>query len=300
MLLAVAVAHGEDPIGVVSIGGSAGMSGYALGDVNRRIEGPGDEFIDERGWTPLDPIQFGWTFIGDVKFPVPMTRSFFVSAGYGVSSGNSGGRDYNELLSVDVSQTAYHARLLYALPWRFQRNVRLFVSGGPLLITEQKVEASHTHRSSAGGSQEEQSVRLEQVVYSGDGIGWQVGASAEYMIQDRVTLSFDLGYRHASVEYKDWTSMEGVTISETGGAGSVAYDDGTFSDERLSLTSSYVGHGFLDWPGTEQQAEINLDNIFLDEVAGPYIGYLQPVDVKDMGIDLSGIQFHLGLRVYFF
>jgi opacity protein-like surface antigen len=300
MLLAVAAVHGEDPVGVISLGGSAGMSGYGLGDVNRRIQGPGAEFVNERGWTPLDPIRFGWTFLGDVKYPVPMTRSFFVSAGYGVSSGSSGGRDYNELLSVDVSQTAYHARLLYVLPWRFHRNVRLFVDGGPLFIKEQKVEASHTHRSSAGGSQEQQSVRLEKVTYSGSGIGWQIGTSAEYMVQDRVTLCFDLGYRHASVDYKDWNSMKSVTISETGGAGSVGYEDGTFSDERLSLTSSYVGHAFLDWTGTEQQAEVNLDNTFLDGVAGPYIGYLKAVDVKDMGIDLSGIQFHLGLRLYFF
>jgi len=301
-LLAVTAARGEDPVGVISIGGSAGVSGYALGDVNRRIQGPGDAFIREHGWTPLDPIRFGWTFLGDVKYPVPMTRSFFVTAGYGLSSGSSGGRDYNELLSVDVSQTAYHARLLYVLPWRFHRNVRLFAGGGPLIIAEQKVEASHTHRSSAGGAQEEQSVRVEKVVYSGDGVGWQIGAAAEYMIQDRVTLSFDVGYRHASVDYdyRNWNSAEDVTISETGGAGSVAYDDGTYSDERLSLTSSYVGHGFLDWDGTALQAEINLDNTFLDGVAGPYIGYLRPVDVKDMGIDLSGIQFHLGLRLYFF
>lgn len=300
MLFAVAAAHGEDPVGVLSVGGSAGLSGYALGDVNDRIQGPGAAFIRERGWTPLDPIRFGWTFLGDLKYPVPLTRSFFVSAGFGVSSGSSGGRDYNELLSVDVSQAAYHARLLYALPWRFHRNVRLFVGGGPLIITEQKVEASHTHRSSAGGAQEEQSVRLEKVVYSGDGLGWQIGASAEYMIQDRVTLSFDLAYRYASIEYKDWNPTESVTISETGGSGSVAYDDGTYSDERLSLTSSYVGHGFLDWTGTEQQAEVNLDNTFLDGVAGPYIGYLKAVDVEEMGIDLSGIQFHLGLRLYFF
>jgi hypothetical protein len=306
LLLAAPTVHGEDPIGWLSIGGNAGISGYALNDVNQRIQGPGDEFIREKGWTQLEPISFGWTFLGELKFPVPLTRSFFVSAGYGVSSGNTGGQDYNELLSVSVRQKAYHARLLYTLPWRFHRNVRLFVGGGPLIITKQEVEASHTHRSSAGGSQQTRSERLEKVVYSGDGTGWQFGAVAEYMIQDRVTLSFDIAYRLANLDYKDWTPTKNVTITETGGSGSVQYSDDTFSDERLSLTSSYVGHGFLDWPRTRQEAEANLDEVFVPQnsghepEAGPYVGYLVPVDVKEMGIDLSGIQFHIGLRLYFF
>jgi hypothetical protein len=307
VFLAVPATRAEDPVGWLSIGGNAGLSGFKLGDVNRRITGAGNEFLQDptRAWTPMDEIRSGWTFWADAKIPVPMTRSFFLSGGYGVSSGSSGGKDYNELITVKARQKAYHARVLYVIPWRFNRNVRLFAGGGPLIIREQSVEASHTHRSSAGGSQQTQTSREERVRYVASGLGWTVGAAAEYMIQDRLSLSVDVGYRLANLDYSDWTSQSDVTISETGGTGGVEFTDGTTSGERLSLNNSYVGHAFLDWDGTRLEAEANQDVVFVPQSggqpeAGPYVGYLKPLAPADIGIDLSGFQLQIGLRLYIF
>jgi hypothetical protein len=305
MLLAGSATRAEDPVGWLSIGGNAGLSGFKLDDVNKRIQGAGDAFIAEKGWTALDPISSGWTFWADAKIPVPMTRSFFVTGGYGVSTGSSGGKDYNELITVKAKQKAYHARVLYVVPWRFNRNVRLFVGGGPLIISEQSIDASHIHRSSAGGTQQQRSEREERVRYVASGLGWMLGAAAEYMIQDRLTLSVDIGYRFANLDYKDWTPQGNVTITEKGGAGSVEYSDGTTSHERLSLNSSYVGHAFLDWDGTRLEAEANQDVVFVPQTgglaeAGPYVGYLQALPPADLGIDLSGFQLQIGLRLYLF
>jgi hypothetical protein len=294
MLLAGSATRAEDPVGWLSIGGNAGLSGFKLDDVNKRIQGAGDAFIAEKGWTSLDPIGSGWTFWADAKIPVPMTRSFFLTGGYGVSSGSSGGKDYNELITVKAQQKAYHARVLYALPWRFNRNVRLFVGGGPLIIAEQSVDASHVHRSSAGGSQQQRVEREERVRYVADGLGWMFGAAAEYMIQDRLTLSVDVGYRIANLDYKNWTPQSDVTITDTNAT--VTEDCGS-TVERLSSENSYVGHAFLDWQMTERAGEGEASCL---TKYGPNLIYAQPLAPADLGIDLSGFQLQIGLRLYLF
>jgi hypothetical protein len=303
ILLALPAAMAEDPVGWLSLGGSGGISGYALGDVNRRIEGAGNAFTAERGWTPLSPIRFGWTFFADAKVPVPYLRSVFLTAGYGVSSGSTSGPDSNELLEVGVKQKALHARLLYALPWRFHKDVRLFVGGGLLSVREQRVEASHTHRNIAGGTgQYVETERLERVRYQGSGVGALFGAAAEYMVQDRITLCVDVGYRIADISYKDWSATDDVTITETGDP-TVYEGDQSTSEDRLSLLNSYVGHAFLDWDATRDAAR-GMDRLFEPlngaPVAGPKKIHLQPVDGADLGIDLTGFQLQLGLRIYLF
>ncbi len=294
MLCAGSATRAEDPVGWLSIGGNAGLSGLRLNDVNARIRGAGDAFIAEKGWSQLDEIHTGWTFWADAKIPVPMTRSFFVTGGYGITTGKSGGEDYNELIEVKAKQKAYHARVLYVVPWRFNRNVRLFVGGGPLFISEQSVTATHTHRTPAEGSQNRQSERLEEVRYVGDGVGWTFGAAAEYMIQDRVTLSVDVGYRLANVEYKEWTPNGNVTITDTD---VVELPNCETNVQRLNQQESYVGHAFLDWRATE---EAGFDDQNCLAGYGPNLVYLQPLAPGDIGIDLSGWQLQIGLRLYLF
>jgi opacity protein-like surface antigen len=280
----------EDPIGRISLGGSGGYSSYQLSDVNDRVK-VGNDFLDERGWTSMDQLGFGWSFWADIMFPVPRLDFLFISGGYGTTSGSTGGLDYNELITVAVSQKAYHARLLYVLPFRFHENIRLFVGGGPLFIQEQELRATHTRRTSqGGGSGTETHERTEEVFYRGSGTGWQFGIAAEYMVQDHLTFCMDLGYRWADVTSADWTAADNVLISDTGPA---EFSDGTTTLERLDYENSYILRGFLDENAT-MNAKVG------DEIEyGPHFNHLRPVPADDLGINLSGIQIQLGLRFYF-
>jgi hypothetical protein len=305
-------AHADDPIGRISIGGSGGISFYGLKDVNDRIEGDGNDFLSSLDWTELDALRLGWAFwgdlkvklpLGDLEIPVPFTDSrlpvdLYLGGGVGTSSGVTGGKDYNELIEVEAAQQAFHIRLLYALPWRIQEDTRLFVGGGPLIISEQKVTATHTHRSVTGGTSSIRTTeRTEEVSYTGDGLGWQLGMAAEYMIQDRMTLVLDLTYRWANVEYGSWSSESDLHIADTD---PVDFGDGSTSLERLQRERSYVFHGFLDWEETEERERaLGLGNELHEY--GPYIGpsVLVPLRAGDLGIDLSGFQIHAGFRLYF-
>lgn len=294
VLLVVPAPFAEDPIGRISLGGSGGFSTYQLSDVNDRV-GLGNDWLREQGWTTIDQLKNGWTFWADLKIPVPMIADLFVTGGYGVSSGSTGGPDSNELITIDVSQEAYHARLLYVLPLRPHEDVRLFFGGGPLLIQKQEVRASHTNRTSAGGGSGATSERTEEVYYSGDGLGWQLGLAAEYMIQDHLTLSVDVGYRWVDVEYGAWTADENVIIKDTDPA---EFGDQTTELDRLGRDNSYVLGSFLDPDATMENEwnSLGQDNQY---PYGPARSYLERVPEGELRIDLSGLQIHIGLRFYF-
>ncbi len=302
ILLCVPGSRGDDPIGRISLGASGGFSTYALGKVNDRIETQGNNWLEEKDWHELDPLKHGWTFWADLKVPVPLDLvgvrevlgiplDFYLSGGYGVSSGTSGGQDYNELIEVKGEQTAVHGRLLYVLPWRFQEDTRIFVGGGPLFISEQKVTATHTSRRSAGvGQTTQETRRMEEVYYKGDGTGFLAGVAMEYLMSDRLTLSIDLGYRWAKVDYGTWGSRQNMTIEDSDVV--VFTSDQTTSLVRLRRDSSYVLHGFLDEEATSRAEEPT------PHTYGPHLDQLAPLSRDDLNIDLTGAQIHVGFRVY--
>jgi len=295
LVFAVSAARAEDPIGRISLGGSGGLSTYALSDVNERIDAGNRFLADERDWTTVDPLRRGWTFWADLKLPVPMLDFLFVTGGYGVSSGSSTGPDYNELITTSVSQEAYHARVLYLLPFRPQEDTRLFAGGGPLFIQKQEVRTLHTRRSSAGGtSGTEMSERTEEVYFNGQGLGWQFGVAAEYMLQDYMTLAIDLGYRWAGLDQEDWSAERNVIIEDTDPAEFI--EDGTSGLDRLDRDHSYILNSFLDRRATEER-ELQVAGRL--HQYGPHRSHMMPVAPADLGIDLSGLQVHLGVRFYF-
>lgn len=278
-------AWAADPIGRISFGGSGGISGYALGDVNDRIQNAGNRFLEVTHQPPLrglDRLGYGWTFWADVKVPVPMVHSFYLSGGYGVSSGGTQGPDVDNILTVDASQAAYHARLLYLIPWRLQQSTRLFVGGGPLFITSQKVVAKQENRSILN---EEWS---EEIFYEGSGLGWQAGLITEYMVQDHMTICLDIGYRSASLDYDTWTAQDNVSIHVPPTAETEEYN-------RLHYAESYPGHVFLNWDATVAAGG---DDPLLEQF-GPHREYLQPLTKDELGLDMSGVMLHIGLRFYF-
>lgn len=304
VLLCAPASRADDPIGRFSLGASGGYSTYALSSVNDRIEGAGNDWLEEeKDWNTLDPLNHGWTFWADLQVPLPLDRigvtevfgiplDFLVTGGYGFTSGLSGGQDYNELIEVKAEQTAVHARLMYILPWRFHEDVRLFAGGGPLFISEQKLTATHTSRRSAGvGQTTQETRRIEEVTYKGDGSGLQAGLAAEYLLTDRLTLAVDLSYRWASVDYTTWSSREDVSIEDTN---EVVFDDQTTSLERLRRDSSYVLHGFLDAEATGIAETISGGA----HVYGPHLDQVKPLSPDDLDIDLSGVQIHIGFRIY--
>jgi len=282
-----APAWADDPIGRLSLGGSGGFSDYGLADLNDRIEGVGNEFLEEehrprlRG---LDPLERGWTFWADVKLPVPLLPFFFVSGGYGVSSGKTDGPDVDNVLEVEAAQETFHLRLLYVLPFRFQEDTRLFVGGGPLLIQNQEVSVTQTNR------EVRDEEWTEKITYSGSGLGWQFGVAAEYMIQDRMTLCFDLAYRLADLDYDGWSADEDVEITLPPSAVAEEVD-------RLHYEDSYPGRLFLDWDETIEKAPPS-DRDELEEF-GPNRAYLVPLSKDEFGLDLSGFQIQIGFRFYF-
>jgi hypothetical protein len=278
-------AWAADPIGRISFGGSGGISGFALGDVNDRIQNAGNRFLEVTHQPPLrglDRLSYGWTFWADVKMPVPMLRSFYLTGGYGVSSGGTQGPDVDNILTVDAKQTAYHMRLLYLVPFRLQQSTRLFVGGGPLFITSQKVIAKQENRSTLNEEW------TEEIFYEGSGLGWQAGLVTEYMIQDHMTLALDLGYRSASLKYDTWTAQDNVTIRVPPTAESEEYN-------RLHYAESYPGHVFLNWDATVAAGS---DDPLLEQF-GPHREYLQPLTKDELGLDMSGMTLHIGLRFYF-
>jgi hypothetical protein len=278
-------ASAEDPIGRISVGASGGISDYLLADINDRITNQGNTFLEVDHLPPLrglDRLDFGWAFWADAKFQLPMLPFLFVSAGYGTSSGSTQSPDVDNVLKVEVSQRASHLRVLYVLPFRFQKDTRLFLGGGPLFIHKQEAVASQTNRT----NRDEQ--WSESITYSGSGMGWQVGLCAEYMLQDRVTLCADLAYRFANLEYDSWSSEDDVDIV-------LPVTAETDEHDRLHYLDSYPGHVFLDWAATEQAGS----NDQLLTTFGPHREYLEPLDRDEIGIDMSGVSFHLGFRFYF-
>lgn len=287
-------ARAEDPIGRISLGVSGGISDYLLKDVNSRLENEGNHYlVEERGTgdlaevsplKALSPLEFGWTFWADLKAPVPFVDFLYLSAGYGISSGSSDGPDVDNVLEIKASQRAYHLRLLYVLPFRFQEDTRLFFGGGPLIINEQEVIASQTNRTVRDETW------TEEIRYSGSGLGWQVGLSAEYMMQDHMTLVVDLGYRFANLDYESWSAEENVTLTLPPTAETDEYD-------RLHYQESYPGRVFLDWDATIDAAPAtDLERLHL---FGPNREYLQELSKDQLGLDMSGAMVHIGLRFYF-
>ncbi len=290
-------ASAEDPIGHISLGGSAGYSAYALGDVRTRMDA-GNTLLASRHWATLDPLKRGWTFWADGKIPVPFLNSLFLEGGYGVSSGESKGPDIEKQLSVSVLQKAWHGRLLWVLPWRFQEDTRLFVGGGPLIIQHQEVECIYEHLP----AEAKNPVRTERVRFWGSGMGWQAGVAAEYMIQDHLTLALDLGYRSANLAYKYW-EVE-VTDTDPERANDVPRLARDYDNEKTGDLSEIKAKGF--WPdgGYVFRAFFDVEKTEAREgqykgELGPDLRLLIPVAKEDLHIDMSGFQMHLGLRIYF-
>jgi hypothetical protein len=259
-----------------------------------------------RDWSPLEHLTYGWTFWGDVRVPVPLSwvgveelygvpLEFFLSAGYSSSSGTTGGRDYNELIEVETTQEAYLLRLYYVVPWKFLDDVRLFAGGGPLMISDQTLTATHTHRPVDTGQGAQQATdRMEQVTYSGSGLGWQLGLTAEYLIQDRITLALDLAYRWAMVDH-DYDPLsgerfDGVAITDPFPEFA---DESPSGAERLGRDNSYLLHTFLNGPESEANEPVRHDY-------GPWMGNVVGLGKNEIDMDMTGFQIHLGFRFYFF
>ncbi|MBM3317876.1 MAG: outer membrane beta-barrel protein [Candidatus Eisenbacteria bacterium] len=291
--MGAAPATAEDPIGRISLGGSGGFSSYLLSDLNSRIANQGNHYLSrERGVEPLQtvsplkelsPLEFGWTFWADLKVPVPFVDFLFLSGGYGSSSGATEGPDVDDILRIEARQTAFHARLLYVPPFRFQEDTRLFIGGGPLFIRNQEVTASQTNRTNKDAQW------TEEITYSGSGTGWQVGLAAEYMIQDHMTLCVDLGYRFANLQYDSWSPDANVKIRVPMTAETEEYD-------RLHYRESYPGRVFLNWDATIAAAPATDYERLLQ--FGPNREYLQALTREQLGLDMSGMMLHIGLRFY--
>ncbi len=304
LLSVVSISQADDPIGRISFGASGGFSSYALESVNSRISHDGSDFLDLKGWEPIDNFKHGWTFwtdlriplpLGEMTMPLPLTSyrlpvELSIAGGIGTSSGATTGPSSNELLEIEGKQSYYHARLLYTLPFRPMEDMRIFIGGGPLIISDQELVVRHTARDAAANYQ-----RVEQVTYSGDGLGWQLGLAVEYMAHDYITLAFDFAYRWARLDYSNWSPDKSIVITDSDPI-SLPSEGGieTTNVERLYRDDSYILQGFLDWETVADMEESSGVHEY-----GPYIGMLQPLRPSNLDLDFTGVQVHLGFRFYF-
>lgn len=303
LLCAVPAAQADEPIGLISFGGGGIFASLAMGDVNDRITNEGNAFAISRNdegpkasWDPMNELNRGWGYWGEVTLQVPFTgdlpdylaERLFLQGRYGGLSGASGPEDYNQRIEVEGTQEVLGFRLLYKLPYTFHDNLRLMPNLGLSLIRSQDLTISHTSRSSTGGGSAADLIeRTEEVVYSGDGSGYNAGILLEYTLQDRLALTLDLGYQWANVEYNDWE----LNIEDTEG------DQERQAFDRLHDPLSYVYHGFMDVAATERNDPGDDPNF---EEYGPHRAQLVPLSPSQLNIDMSGVQARLGFRFYFF
>ena len=292
-------ARADEPIGLISFGGGGAFASLAMGDVNDRIVNEGNAFVISRNdegpkasWDAMEKLQQGWGFWGELTVQVPFTESLpayladrlFVQGRYIGLSGSSGPQDYNQRIEVKGIQEALGFRFMYKLPYTFHDDLRIMPALGLLMIRNQELDITHTSRSSTGGGTASDIIeRTEAVNYSGDGSGFDAGIILEYALQDRFSLTLDLGYQWANVEYKEWT----LSIEDTEG------DQDRQALDRLHTSTSYVYHAFMDEAIDPGASDPNF------ELYGPHRSQWVPLSPSQLNIDMSGVQARLGFRFYF-
>ncbi len=251
-----------DPTARVSIAGMLGASSLGMGDVNDQIN-RGNAFLADQDWIELDEIKRGFNFGWEVRSTV--SGPFAGSLGGGLLSASSS-VDFDQVIDVKPSATFYRARLDYMLPFRPKPSIRMFVGGGPLFLTDAKVEATHEARTVDGGVQ-----RVDSATISGSSVGFEGLLAVEMVFNERITLVLDGGYRLAKASGDDMEWKASRVANPV-----LDRDEDDVPDGLELGQESYLRHAFLDGNRVTPQVQGSQD------------------------IDFSGAQANVGLRFYLF
>jgi hypothetical protein len=290
LVAAAAAAYAQAPKGRVSLTAQVGGCLPSLSDVNKDIR-LGNQALTRYGWSTVDEIGFGYTFTGDLRARVygPLTLSLGVGRTFAGSNIN-----FDEVISVTARASFYHVRAFYDLPFKPMPKMTLRIGGGPVFVTNARVNVRHERRGVDGGTQ-----WVESATFSAKGTGAHALIESELMLNQKTTLVIDLGYRSMKLDrsgngndFRDW-KRAGVSNErgDTDGDGIVNVYD--LQDGRNNAIGNeqkgYISASFLEVPVAPDGLPIEIGD-------GRAL-----VHVRDLGkIDFSGPQGSVGLRFYLF
>ncbi len=259
-----------DPTARFSLTGQLGATSLAMGTVNDEID-RGNVYMRSQRWDTLDNLGSGFNFIYDVR--ADLFGPWMLSFGGG-STIASTGVDFDEVIDIKPSASFLQARIFYRIPWRPFENVRFCVGGGGVMATSAELEITHEHRTVEAGI-----LRRESLTFDGTGAGVVAAFEAELVLNERFTLAGDLGYRGLKVDIDsdsyEWsiTNVDDPAVDRDG-------DD--VPEGRDLSDRSFLRNAFIDPIQANDQEDVELFR------------------TVPMELDYSGVQAHVGLRVYLF
>ncbi|MFN8546847.1 MAG: hypothetical protein U0527_02455 [Candidatus Eisenbacteria bacterium] len=256
-------AEAVEPTARVSLTGGLGAVAVAAKDLNDEID-RGNRFAARQDWISLDNLNHAFNFNWDLRSA--LAGPFTLGVGGGVTSMRSR-VDFDQVIEVHARGNLYHLHLEYLLPWSPRpSSVRLFGVGGPLLLSNAKVDVTHQARTADGGV-----LRQDDMTISGSSVGAEVMLAAEMIFSERVTFVADFGYRYAKA-----------------------------NGDKFTWHASRVADPLLDrdGDGTRDGEELGAESYLLESfLTGDRWA---PRQNKDIDLDFSGPQANVGLRFYLF
>ncbi len=285
-----ATADAQAPKGRVSVTAQAGGCLPALDDVNHDID-LGNQALQRYGWSSMDEITFGYTFVGDLRARVYGPISLSVGGGQSYAQTDI---NFDQVISCKPKVAFYHFRAFYDLPFKPMPKMFLRVGGGLLSAGSAEVAVKHERRNVDGGTQ-----WIEEATFKAKGTGAQALIESELMLNQKTTLVIDLGYRLLDLDlegneadFRDWSRSEVETPLGDLDDDEILniYDLADSRDTEAGRTQQgYLSASFLEVPVDLAGRPIDIG------------GGRAEVRVRGMRtIDFSGPQVSVGLRFYLF
>ncbi len=304
----------EDPEGNVWVWFRPGGIYTDLGTGNDFIDA-GNEIFEDQGWATLD--SFHLTYDVSAEVHANITERVTAYGGYGSTFG-SVTQNFDRVISAEVSGNPITGGVLYRVPlpdsWRDAvENLDVFAGAGVVYMSnfEYRVrdEDLKTDREF-----------LEERIFSGDGLGFELRLNAEYFLSPKFTMMAGFSYR--ALTASDLTHE--VRVSNPNVFNPTEDDDG--DGIRNDRDPDYLGENLIEGSGNFQRmygrpipdpenegefiwsrpADRFLEpfykfdpGAFANEAAPAALrGIYDPSAKFDM--ELSGIQLRIGLSYYIF
>lgn len=251
-----------------SISGQVGIGGTSMGEVNDDIR-RANAFLSRQNWRNVDEISSAFVFRGDIRANV--VGPWLVTVGISRFTASSG-VDFDQVIDVKPSASAYRATLSYQLPFWIKDKLRFALGAGIDYVTNAKMEISHEHRNVEAGT-----LRMESLRYEGNGAGGHGLLESELLVGESASIVADVGWRQLVVKtdsyrWKIDNVATGVPDQD---------NDGVPNGDDLSDVS-FIRHGFLPSELINSPGDIRS---------------LAPTEPE---LDFSGVHANVGLRFYIF
>ncbi len=274
-----------EPRARVSLAGTIGVSSYSMSDVNNRIDA-GNQYLKEQGWDQLGDLKSGYNFTGDLR--IRLTGPFSLSLGAGTTSGRSR-KEFDQIFTVDSKTPFYQAAAVYRLPIPLVANTIFRVGAGPVYAQNAVLNITHEVRTVDAGT-----TRTESAQISGKGWGARAFLEGEMILNSRVTLVADVGYRQLSISQRSWSwNLSPALIwpanSPDPWQTDVMFKRGNGGQPNDWLTTSFLSVSY----GPDAKPIVDNNGVPILQIDGP--GGSQQINM-----DFSGVTANIGFRFYIF